>query len=97
MGRTCPRIQQYLWHRKNGENPTEQVGFFKKKTKKDLADVKASTYQTGGGPAIEKKLDVVGERILGIIGVSATGTVNTWDSDFIGEFAHSNSVRYYTM
>ena len=57
---------------------------WKKTTKKEYAAKKNALFKTGGGPYIDIKLENWGDRVLSIMGVSATGTENNFDSDAVG-------------
>ncbi len=54
----------------------------KKVTKKQYAAQKQSRYKTGGGPESPHDMDGLANRVLAIVGIGATGTVNIFDSDF---------------
>lgn len=54
----------------------------KKSVKKEYAEHKQHLYKTGGGPAVHMKLSGIGNRVLAVIGIGATGIVSPYDSDF---------------
>ncbi|KAK5644347.1 hypothetical protein RI129_005647 [Pyrocoelia pectoralis] len=63
----------------------------KKCIKKEYAEQKQTLYKTGGGPAVEIKLSSVGNRVLAVIGIGATGTVSRYDCDFVEEIPNTES------
>ena len=56
----------------------------KKTTRKRYSSIKNSLYKTGGGPG-EGELTKWEERILFLVGISATGIECVFDSDCAGE------------
>ncbi|KAJ8951916.1 hypothetical protein NQ317_019592 [Molorchus minor] len=62
---------------------------WKKSTKKRYSDKKISLYKTGGGPYTDIKLGNWEDKVLGIMGVSATGTENKYDSDKFSDTINS--------
>ncbi|XP_058975869.1 uncharacterized protein LOC101890110 [Musca domestica] len=56
----------------------------KRKSKIELAEQKLQTYRTGGG-MVTCKVSTVSEEIASMLGDSATGLENTYDSDFVVE------------
>lgn len=62
----------------------------KKSARKEAAELKRSLLKTGGGPPSIRKLSVVTEQVVAIIGTSATGTSANYDCDNteFGKFFH---------
>ncbi|XP_058979798.1 uncharacterized protein LOC131802975 [Musca domestica] len=56
----------------------------KRKSKIELAEQKLETYRTGGG-MVTCKVSTVSKKIASMLGDSATGLENTYDSDFVVE------------
>lgn len=56
----------------------------KKSTRKEVSEIKQGVKKTGGGPALNLNLNSIAKRILGIIGISATGISNKYDCDADG-------------
>ncbi|XP_073819848.1 uncharacterized protein [Musca autumnalis] len=62
----------------------DKYDVMKRRSKSEIAEQKLQTYRTGGGSAT-CKVSTVSEKIASMLGDSATGFENTYDSDFIVE------------